>query len=66
MHLESLLTAEVVKVVQNIYNQPIDPKTVQFQKTKKEFEGDVTLVVFPYVKMSRKSPEETGKEIGGR
>lgn len=64
MHLESILTKKVFEAIQHLYNQVIDVKSVQFQKTKKEFEGDLTLVVFPYVKMAHKSPEETGKEIG--
>ena len=64
MQLESTLAQGVVSTVKQLYAQEISPKSVQFQKTKKEFEGDVTLVVFPYVKMARKSPEQTAEEIG--
>lgn len=64
MSLELFLTQEVVNIIQQLYSQAISSETVQFQKTKKEFEGDVTLVVFPFVRITRKSPEQTAEEIG--
>ncbi|VBB48264.1 Arginine--tRNA ligase [uncultured Paludibacter sp.] len=64
MQLESILTQGVIKAVKQLYSQEISSETIQFQKTKKEFEGDITLVVFPFVKIARKSPEQTGEEIG--
>lgn len=64
MQLESILTQGVVETIQQLYSQAVSPENVQFQKTKKEFEGDITLVVFPFVKMARKSPEQTAEEIG--
>lgn len=64
MNLESILSDEVIKAVKEIYGQEISNDNIQFQKTKKEFEGDITLVVFPFVKLARKSPEQTGQEIG--
>ena len=64
MNLESVLTESVIKAVKILYNQDIEFESVQFQKTKKEFEGDLTLVVFPFVKMAKKSPELAGNEIG--
>lgn len=64
MSLELFLTQEVVNIIQQLYSQAISSETVQFQKTKKEFEGDITLVVFPFVKIARKSPEQTAEEIG--
>jgi len=47
-----------------LYGQDVPEKMVQLQKTRSEFEGSLTLVVFPFVKMARKSPEQTGQEIG--
>lgn len=64
MQLETILGEAVIKAVKKLYSQDIDNKSVQFQKTKKEFKGDITLVVFPFVKIARKSPEQTGEEIG--
>jgi len=64
MNLESVLTESVIKAIKILYNQDIEFESVQFQKTKKEFEGDLTLVVFPFVKMAKKSPELAGNEIG--
>ena len=63
MNLESQLTQGVIEAVQKLYSQDIKPEIVQFQKTKKEFEGDITLVVFPFVKVAKKSPEQTAEEI---
>ena len=63
MNLETQLTQGVITAIQKLYNQIVDGGTVQFQKTKKEFEGDITLVVFPFVKIARKSPEQTAAEI---
>ncbi|MBS5108957.1 MAG: arginine--tRNA ligase [Phocaeicola vulgatus] len=48
-----------------LYGQDVPGKMVQLQKTKKEFEGHLTLVVFPFLKMSKKGPEQTAQEIGG-
>ncbi len=65
MNIEKILTEEVIKVVSQLYS--VEEKAninIQFQKTKKEFEGDVTLVVFPMTRLSRKSPEATAEEIG--
>ena len=64
MSLESTLTGGVIQAISELYGQTITPDIIQFQKTKKEFEGDITLVVFPFVKLARKSPEQTGEEIG--
>lgn len=64
MNLESILSEGVIQAVSELYGQTISPDIIQFQKTKKEFEGDITLVVFPFVKLARKSPEQTGEEIG--
>ncbi len=64
MSLDTTLVQSVKKAVESLYGQPVDEKTIQMQATRKEFEGDLTLVVFPFVKMSKKKPEETAAEIG--
>ncbi|NLO69600.1 MAG: arginine--tRNA ligase [Porphyromonadaceae bacterium] len=66
MKLEILLKTATIKIVNELYSAEVNSDSVQFQKTKKEFEGDITLVVFPFVKMARKSPEQTGEEIGAK
>ncbi len=64
MNIEQKLTGIVINAIQNLYQVEVQESQVQFQKTKKEFEGDITLVVFPFVKAARKSPEQAGEEIG--
>ena len=56
--------AAAQQAVKNLYGQEVPEKMVQLQKTRSEFEGNLTLVVFPFVKMARKSPEQTGQEMG--
>lgn len=63
MNIEQHFTDQIVPVLQSLYGE-IDPKQVQIAKTRKEFDGDWTLVVFPFLKASRKSPEATAEEIG--
>ncbi len=64
MKIETALVAAVQKAVETLYGQQIDEKQVQLQKTKKEFEGHLTLVVFPFIRLARKKPEEVAQEIG--
>ena len=64
MKIEEKLTSAVVNGLQALYGQDVPAKDVQLQKTKKEFEGHLTLVVFPFLRMSRKGPEQTAQEIG--
>ncbi|MCQ2072620.1 MAG: arginine--tRNA ligase [Bacteroidaceae bacterium] len=64
MKIEQLIAEMTVQAVKALYGQDIDAASVQVQKTKKEFEGHLTIVVFPYLKMSRKGPEQTAGEIG--
>ena len=64
MEITNKISQAVVAAVKDLYNQKVALESVQLQETRAEFEGNVTLVVFPYVKMSRKRPEETGQEIG--
>ena len=62
-----LKIAEAVKVVvEELYGQPVSDNLVQLQETRPEFEGQITLVVFPFTKMSHKAPEATAQEIGER
>lgn len=62
--MENIIIQKVVEAIQLLYNENIEPKLVQPQKTKKEFTGDLTVVVFPFIKASKKSPEQTAQEIG--
>ena len=64
MNIESVLTNGVKAAVEELYGATVSDGQIQIQKTKKEFEGNLTVVIFPFVKMARKSPEEVGKEIG--
>ena len=65
MKIEDKLVASVLNGLKALYGQEVPEKMVQMQKTKKEFEGHLTLVVFPFLKMSKKGPEQTAQEIGG-
>ena len=62
--IEKILTKKIAEILDEIYGDNI--YDIQFQKTRKEFEGDITLVVFPFTRFSKKSPEITAKEIGER
>ena len=64
MKIEDKLVASVLNGLKALYGQEVPEKMVQMQKTKKEFEGHLTLVVFPFLKMSKKVPEQTAQEIG--
>lgn len=63
MNIENFLQQKAAETVAALYG-PADPAAIQIQKTRKEFEGDYTLVVFPLLKLSRKKPEDTATEIG--
>ena len=64
MNIEITLAESVAAAIKALYGQEITTDKIQLQKTRKEFEGDYTLVVFPFLSMSRKRPEETAQEIG--
>lgn len=64
MELEQLLTGEIKAAVKELYGCEAEDSQLQLQATRKDFEGDMTLVVFPLLKMSRKGPEQTAQEIG--
>ena len=64
MNIENQISSTILEAVKALYGQDVPEKMVQLQKTKKEFEGSLTLVVFPFVKMAKKKPEEVAEEIG--
>ncbi len=64
MTIETIIAEGVVKAVKELYGADIEPKVVTPSATKREFEGDLTVVVFPLLKISRKAPEATATEIG--
>ena len=64
MDIEQKLVASVQGALKALYGQEVPAGQVQLQKTKKEFKGHLTLVVFPFLRLSRKGPEQTAQEIG--
>ncbi|MBO5630665.1 MAG: hypothetical protein J5965_16495, partial [Aeriscardovia sp.] len=64
MNIEVVLAAAARRAVKELYGADVPENLVQLQKTKKEFEGQLTLVVFPLLKTSHKRPEETAEDIG--
>ena len=64
MNIETLISNAAKEAVKELYGMDATEKMLQLQKTRSEFEGNLTLVVFPFVKAARKSPEQTAQEIG--
>ena len=64
MNIESEIIATVVQAVKECFGQDVPTTMVQLQKTKAEFEGNLTLVVFPFLKLSRLKPEDTAQQLG--
>ncbi len=64
MNLEVLIQHATIEALKELYNYDTDPALVQVQNTRKDQIGDFTIVVFPFVRFSKKSPEMTGNEIG--
>lgn len=64
MKIEAQICSSVTAAVKELYGQDVPAQMVQLQKTKSNFEGNLTLVVFPFLKISKKKPEETAQEIG--
>ena len=64
MSIETAISSAVMSAIKQLYGQDVPEKMVQLQKTRSEFEGNLTLVVFPFLKMSKKKPEDTAQEIG--
>ncbi|MDD7317297.1 MAG: arginine--tRNA ligase [Prevotella sp.] len=66
MNIENEIVKATLKVVSELYGQEVDRTAVQLQKTRADFEGNLTLVVFPFLRISKKKPEDTAQEIGER
>ena len=64
MDIQKVITSAVLKAVKELYGADVPEKMVQLQNTKEGFEGNLTIVVFPFLKTSRKKPEDTAQEIG--
>ncbi len=64
MEIEKKIISAVAAGIKQLYGQEVPESTIQLQTTKKEFEGHLTLVVFPFLKVSKKKPEDTAQEIG--
>ena len=64
MNIELQIITSAQEAVSSLYGQQVPEKMVQLQKTRSEFEGNLTLVVFPFLKISKKNPEQTAQEIG--
>ncbi|MEW6469996.1 MAG: arginine--tRNA ligase [Bacteroidota bacterium] len=64
MKLEDVLSARTAEGIKALYGQDFPAEKIAFQKTNQEFEGDITLVVFPFLKLSKKGPEQTAGDIG--
>lgn len=64
MTIEQQIITTAQQAVKTLYGQEVPEKMVQLQKTKREFEGNLTLVVFPFLKISRKKPENTAQDLG--
>ncbi len=65
MKVEEKIASAVIEIIKDNFGQVVAPELVTITKTRKEFEGDFTLVVFPFVKIARRSPEQTAEIIGG-
>ena len=64
MNIEEIINQALIAGIPQLYGKPVSSDSIQLQKTKREFEGDITLVVFPLLGISRKAPEITGQVIG--
>jgi arginyl-tRNA synthetase len=64
MNIEDKLQEQIIEAIKELYKADVDPSEIILQKTKKEFKGHYTLVTFPLLKISKKNPEQTAREIG--
>ena len=64
MSIDNIISSAVAEALKSLYGADVDAATIVPQTTKKEFEGNLTIVVFPFLKMSKKAPEATAQEIG--
>jgi arginyl-tRNA synthetase len=62
--MEDLIVEKVAEGIKELYQVEVNTSQIQVQKTRKEFDGDLTVVVFPFLKASKKSPEQTGEDLG--
>jgi len=62
--MEKLIIEKVIEGIKQLYGEVVVDSQVQIQKTRKDFEGDLTVVVFPFLKVSKKSPEQTAQDLG--
>ncbi len=62
--INKLIKEKIAEGVFELYNHVVQPEDIQDQRTRKEFEGDITIVVFPFTRIAKKSPESIGKELG--
>ena len=63
-NLNNQLTAAVKSAFTALFEVTVDDSQIQLQKTRKEFDGDITLVVFPFLRLTKKSPEQSGEVLG--
>ena len=64
MFIEQIIKEKVALAIQQLYGQEFDAENVQIQNTRKDVEGDLTVVVFPFLRISKKSPEQTANDLG--
>jgi len=64
MNIDQVIKNKIVEAVQSLYGQVIEADSVQIQNTRKDVAGDMTVVVFPFLRFSRKSPEQTAADLG--
>jgi len=64
MRIEQMIQNAAIEAIQKLYGSEVKADQVQIQNTRKDFSGDLTIVVFPFLRLSKKSPELTGEEIG--
>src|SRR5689334_7955196 len=64
MNIEHFLSTTISSIVNELFGLTSNPSEIVLQKTRKEFEGDYTLVTFPYIKAAKATPEKTGEMIG--
>ena len=62
--MEKLIAQKVVEGIHHLYGESLQENQAQPQKTKPDFEGDLTVVVFPFLRASKKSPEQTAEDLG--
>ena len=66
MDIVNILISNIKSILESLYSTEINKSQISLQKTRIEFEGDFTLVVFPFLRISKKSPDETAAEIGNQ